>query len=198
MKKEDLSAVLTYASALWNTLKMPEKDEDYVVALSVWYDLLGEYELPIIKAGMLELAKESDFCNVAKIAEKCRAIQKLALNELQDEDSIVNEIRRAIQGAFYHANENFEKLSPIAKRIVGQPKNLKEWGLMDSATVSSVIMSNIKKSARNQLLTEDRLEVINKNGLQQIAMGSKTKQLQNKNINECGELKSPELEEIDY
>lgn len=168
MKREDLDAVWVYANSLWNTFSLPDTDQKYDIMSELWYDLLKDYPLQIIKAGMLELAKESDFCNVAKIANHCKTFYKLSKNEIQDEDTICNEIRKAIRNSAYHAKEEFDKLSPIAQRIVGTPNFLYECSQMDSTTVGSVIMSNIKKSAKAQLEKADKLEIIENNDLKRI------------------------------
>ena len=167
MNKEQMPMVWAYANTIWGTFKVPDTKESVMLTMEVWLDLLKEYDLQIIMSAMLELAKESDFCNVVKVAENCKTLVKLANNELVDEDMICNEIRMAIKNSLYHAREEFDKLSEIAKRIVGSPASLRSWAELDSATVSSVVMSNIKKSASNQIERQNKMEVIEQANLRQ-------------------------------
>ena len=39
-------------------------------------------------------------------------------------------VEQAIENSAYHAQEEFDKLPPLARRIVGCPQNLQEWNLM--------------------------------------------------------------------
>ena len=55
-------------------------------------------------------------------------------------------VAKAIRNSAYGAREEFEKFSPIIKRIVGSPSQLREWGMMDSETVHSVVASNFQRS----------------------------------------------------
>lgn len=52
-------------------------------------------------------------------------------------------IRRAIGDSLYHAEEAFERLPELCRRAVGTPRNLTEWGQLDSREVETVISSQI-------------------------------------------------------
>lgn len=52
-------------------------------------------------------------------------------------------IRRAIGDSLYHAEEAFERLPELCRRAVGTPRNLAEWGQLDSREVETVISSQI-------------------------------------------------------
>ena len=55
-------------------------------------------------------------------------------------------VSKALKNSTYGASEEFERFPPIVKRIVGNPSQLREWGLMDSETVHSVVASNFQRS----------------------------------------------------
>nr|DAJ20198.1 MAG TPA: replisome organizer [Siphoviridae sp. ctjRi1] len=55
-------------------------------------------------------------------------------------------IRRAIGDSLYHAEEAFERLPELCRRAVGTPRNLTEWGQLDSREVETVVMSQIIRS----------------------------------------------------
>lgn len=48
--------------------------------------------------------------------------------------------------SYYNADENFANLPPVLQKLVGSPNALREWALMDSETVNSVIQSNFMRS----------------------------------------------------
>lgn len=55
-------------------------------------------------------------------------------------------VRRACQNGCYNSVEEFEKLPPLCKRIVGAPGTLKDWAMADISELDSVIGSNFQRS----------------------------------------------------
>ncbi len=55
-------------------------------------------------------------------------------------------VAMALRNSVYGSVEEFEKFPPAVKRIVGSPAQLREWGMMDSGTVHSVVSSNFQRS----------------------------------------------------
>ena len=63
-------------------------------------------------------------------------------------------VYNAISQSSYRAQEEFEKLPQNIKRLIGSPNQLKEWALMESETVNSVIQSNFMRSFKTALKNE--------------------------------------------
>lgn len=175
MKKEELTKVFAYAKLLWNNFVVPNDDENKLLQIQIWYDFLKDYDLETIFASMRELCKESDFCNIGKIAKGCQTICNLATNRTDEED-IFQEIIKAV--SYYDCKENFNNLSDIAKDVVKEPSQLARWALSNVDDFSTVIASNIKRSIRNSLQKSEKIESIGKNVLEQIALKEQT----NKNL----------------
>lgn len=55
-------------------------------------------------------------------------------------------ISKATRNSTYNSVEEFEKLPPVVKRLVGSPMQLKEWAAMDTDTLQSVVASNFQRS----------------------------------------------------
>lgn len=163
MEKEELIKAYAYAELLWSTFKKETNKEKAQMQNQLWWEFLKPYDYNVICASMRELAKESDFCNIAKISKGCRTIMNLTKEQLTEND-IFNEIDRAID--YYHAKENFEKLSPIAKRVVNNYSNLATWGQLDISEFNTVTASNIKRAIRNELERQHQMESV---GLEQLA-----------------------------
>jgi hypothetical protein len=83
--------------------------------------------------------------NVGIIKEQMR---KLTKTEGLTEQEAVNLITKACRNGNYGAKEEFDKLPPILKRLVGSPSQIKEWALMDADTFNSVVTSNLMRSYR--------------------------------------------------
>lgn len=57
-------------------------------------------------------------------------------------------VYRAICNSAYNSEQEFSKLPKMIQGIVGDPRQLREWAVMDSDTVQSVIASNFQRSYR--------------------------------------------------
>ena len=55
-------------------------------------------------------------------------------------------VRQAISNGIYGAQKEFDALPPIVQSVVGSPNQLREWAMMDSDTVQSVVASNFQRS----------------------------------------------------
>lgn len=73
-------------------------------------------------------------------------IRKLTQQDEMTEQEAVNMILKALSNSGYCSKEEFEKLPPILQKVVGSPNQLKEWAMMDSDVVNSVVASNLMRS----------------------------------------------------
>lgn len=189
MKREDLKQVYAYASLLWETFKVPTEEENIILQAQIWYDFLKDYDLETIFASMRELCKESDFCNIGKIAKGCQTICNLSQNRDLEEEQILQEIKKAIT-ACGSPKEKFEKLSPIAKKVVGDSSNLYKYGLVDMNDYNTFVVSNLKKSIKANLERQEKIQSIGENVLEHIAL----KESQNRIMIENSENKNKFIE----
>ena len=44
----------------------------------------------------------------------------------------------------YHFQEEYDKLSETAKKMVGDPQQLREWAMLPSEDIDTVVQSNFK------------------------------------------------------
>ena len=63
-------------------------------------------------------------------------------------------VRRACSNSNYGAKEEFDKLPPVVRRLVGSPNQLREWAMMDSDTLNSVVASNFQRSYKARAASE--------------------------------------------
>lgn len=59
-------------------------------------------------------------------------------------------VLKAIGDSGYHSEERFAVLPPIIQKLVGSHNQLKEWGMMESETVNSVVQSNFMRSYKDK------------------------------------------------
>ena len=114
--------------------------------VGLWCDTFSHDEYPLVAAAVKALI-ESDGKgyppHIGAVKEKLRLISG---GDEMTEAEAWGMVAQALRNSIYGAREEFEKFPPIVKRIVGSPSQLREWGMMDSETVHSVVASNFQRS----------------------------------------------------
>lgn len=59
-------------------------------------------------------------------------------------------VLKAMDCSEFDIRKKFNELPPVVRSIVGTPRQLWDWGMMDSQTVNSVVASNFMRSYRNR------------------------------------------------
>lgn len=116
--------------------------------VSLWEDMFRDDDFVIVAAAVKAYieADESGFPpTIGHIKGKVRSITKP--KEL-NEGEAWSLVAKAVRNSLYGAAEEFEKLPPAIKRIVHSPSQLREWGMMDSDKLHSVVASNFQRAYR--------------------------------------------------
>lgn len=119
--------------------------------LKVWYDIFGDYDVRIVAAAVKSFisSDEKGFPPVpGQIMGKLRLITEQGTDT---EMEAWGKVLKAISRGIYNAKEDFERFPEEIQRIVGSPNQLKEWAIMDSDIVNSVIASNFQRSYRAKM-----------------------------------------------
>ena len=114
--------------------------------VGLWTDLFANDEYPLVAAAVKALIESDDKGyppNIGAVKAKLRLIT--GGDEMTELEAWCL-VAKALRNSSYGAKEEFEKLPPIVKRIVGTPVQLREWGMMNSETVHSVVASNFQRS----------------------------------------------------
>lgn len=121
----------------------PQEKKDKVV---FWQKMFADDEYSVVGAAV-EIYIATDTTGFAPIIGQLKAnIRKLTQPEEMSEQEAVNLILKASTRGIYNSQEEFDKLPPICQRLVGTPKKLKEWAMMDVDTLNSVVASNLMRS----------------------------------------------------
>lgn len=125
--------------------------------VNLWIDIFGRYPYPLVAAAVKSFieADEKGFPPVpGQIAAKIRLITE---PERQGESEAWSLVAAAVKNGLYGYREEFEKLPPIVQKIVGMPEQLRDWAMMDSDSVHSVVASNFQRAYRTELTREAEL-----------------------------------------
>lgn len=144
-RTETLAIMSVLKAAYPNFYKDMKRDEaEGIVAL--WTDMFKDDPAEVVA-----MAVKAHIANDAKgfpphIGAIKDAIVKLKTSDELTEQEAWELVRRACSNSNYGAREEFDKLPPVVRRLVGSPNQLREWAMMDSDTLNSVVASNFQRS----------------------------------------------------
>lgn len=122
---------------------------DLTLTIDLWAAAFKDYPGDLVKAGVTSFIT-TDTSGFAPSIGQINKLIKPEPNYLTEAEAETL-IRKAISNGYYHAKEEFEKLPELCQALVVDPGNLRNWAQMNSDTVSSVIMSNVRRSYRAEI-----------------------------------------------
>ena len=124
--------------------------------VDLWTEMFADVDYGIVGAAVKSYILTNTSGHPPKVGQINELIKKLTEPEPMTEQEASNLIFKALSNSIYNAESEYEKLPPILQTLVGSPNMLREWAMMDSDTVKSVIASNIMRSYR---VAEERQRV---------------------------------------
>lgn len=112
--------------------------------LKLWAVVLEPYDYELISSALITRIRTTD-TPFAPAAGELIGIANRFTEDEPDEAAIVDELRRATRNGTYGAEEEFEKLSPIAKQIVHSPSTIRQWAQITPEEIETVLFSFVKK-----------------------------------------------------
>jgi len=144
MTKTEFSLLVKGMKAVYGDPKfIPDSD-----AIKVWYEFFKDDDYMVVQAAIQKYMANNEFPpTVAGIRKN--------MVEITDVESEMSEmsawslVYKAICNANYHAVEEFNNLPESCRIAVGRPDNLREWAMLTTDEVNTVIHSNFLKGYRS-------------------------------------------------
>ena len=114
--------------------------------INLWTDMFSNDDASIVAAAVKSLIDGDDKGFPPTIGQVKAKMRLLVGSDELTEAEAWNLVSKAVKNGLYGAVEEFEKLTPAVKRIVGSPSQLRDWASMDSDTLHSVVASNFQRS----------------------------------------------------
>jgi hypothetical protein len=125
-------------------------DEAYKIYVRQWQAFFADEPYDVVEAAVkahIVTSTDRFMPNVGQIKEMIRKLTAPEEQELTEQEAW-SLVVAATRNGIYGYREEYEKLPYAVQRAVGSAKNLREWAMMDSETVNSVIASNFMRSYR--------------------------------------------------
>lgn len=147
MTEVEASKVLAVLKAAYPAAYSKQSDEEIDAVITLWAEMFDEpYEL--VGAALKSFISSDVTGFPPSIGQIKGHINKLIAPVQMTESEAVNLIMQATRNATYNSVAEFNKLPPMLQRLVGSPMQLRDWAVSDSATINSVVASNLQRSYR--------------------------------------------------
>ena len=149
MTREETQKILSVIDVTFPNFKA----DNLTATVDAWHFFLADYRYEDINAALkifVSTANSGFAPSPSQLIGMINKTKELSgqieeLNNQVDVKVVWGEIRNAIRNSGYHAEEEFEKLSDVAKSMVGRPGQLHEWSQLESSQIDTVIASNFER-----------------------------------------------------
>ena len=161
MTRTETLAVMSILKAAYPAYYRDMKRQDAEAVVNLWSEMLADYPADLVAA-----AVKSHIASDKKGFPPCIGSIIYAINTVSAPAGEMSEgeawalISKAIRNSGYNSDQEFEKLPERLQRIVGHPAQLREWALMDTSTVQSVVQSNIMRSFRARAESDRKMRAM--------------------------------------
>jgi hypothetical protein len=154
MTKKEANRILAILNTNYPDTFKDLSDDAYRMKVNLWASAFQTESFEMVSAAVMAYMSNSTerFApNIGKIKEQIRTLTHPG--ELTEGEAWAK-VQAAIRNSGYGAAEEFAKLPPLVQKVVGSPSNLREWGLMPSDIVNSVVASNFQRGYRTMQARE--------------------------------------------
>ena len=157
--------------------------EEQKAIFALWLDLFKEDDVRIVGAAVKALIATDNkgFPPViGQVKDKMHSLMYAGIEAMTESEAWAM-VKKAIRNGYYGADEEFKKFPASIQRIVGSPNQLREWAIMDSSEIDTVVASNFQRGFRNIEARTKEAELLPasvKNMVAQLANGMANKMIE--------------------
>lgn len=142
MTKQETAKIITVITAAYPNHFVKYTPEMIQNLIFAWYSVMEDYPYSVCSNGLkMYLANDTKGFPPSP-GQVIDCITKQIHKDAPTALEAWQYVSKAIKNGIYHSEEEFDALPEIVKKAVGRHENLKEWAMMDSATVQSVEQSH--------------------------------------------------------
>lgn len=150
MTRDETIKILMVIQAAYPNFKPPDK----TVAVNLWHEMLSDYPYEKVSVAVKAYIRTDRSGFAPGIGAVVDIMQSLFGDQEKSEAEAWELVLKAVGNSGYNAEEEFQKLPEILKRVVGGPQSLREMALSEKFN-ASVESSNFKKLYRIEIAREN-------------------------------------------
>lgn len=146
MTRDDVIKIMSVLRGAYPHFYRDISKQEAYDTINLWTDMFSNDDASIVASAVKSLIDGDDKGFPPTIGQVKSKMRLLVGSDELTEVEAWNLVSKAVKNGLYGAVEEFEKLPPAVKRIVGSPSQLRDWASMDSDTLQSVVASNFQRS----------------------------------------------------
>lgn len=148
MNQKETIAVLAVLKTAYPQFYRGLSPQELQETVTLWSEMFAAEDFQVVKAAVKAHIATDAKGYPPHIGAIKAAIRKITQPDEMSEMEAWGYVASALRNSGYNSVAEFDKLPPVVRRIVGSPSQLREWAMMDSDTVQSVVQSNFMRSYR--------------------------------------------------
>lgn len=158
MTKREIAEMLTVVQANYPDTAKGQSDAAFKAKVTLWYEFFQEHPKDLVHAAVMAFIANDTKGFMPNIGQINDYIQKLRYQDNMTEGEAWGYVAKALRNSAYNSAEEFSKLPERIQRLVGSHNQLKEWALMDTEIVQSVVSSNFQRTFRARQKSDTEYE----------------------------------------
>lgn len=153
MTLQETAIIMDILTAAYPQFYRGMPKDDLKKAAVLWADLFKDDPVQNVAAAVKAFISNDRKGYPPAIGLIKEQLFKITQPEQMSEAEAWNVVLKALRNSAYRADEEFKKLPPLLKRIVGSPSTLRDWCQQEYETLS-VTASNFQRSYRTMAVNE--------------------------------------------
>lgn len=154
MDRTETIKIMAVLRAAYPQYYAKQSAEDLQGIVNLWAEMFAEDAYITVAMAVKALIKTRTSTFPPGVGEITEKIMKITQPEEMTEQEAWALVAQATRNSAYNSEEEYAKLPTIVQRIVGSPAQLREWAMMDSDQVATVVASNFQRSYRARAKSE--------------------------------------------
>lgn len=163
MTRQETLMLMSLLRAAYPQYYAKQGVDDAKAAVNLWHMMFQDDDAQLVSAAVKAFIS-TDTKGFPPVVGQIKAKLDMIMREAYGGGEMTpmeawSRVQKAIRNSSWHAQEEFDKLPETIKAVIGGPSALRDYAMMDSETVNSVVASNFQRSftARRDHVTEMRM-----------------------------------------
>lgn len=162
MTRQETGIIMDILTTAYPTFYNGRNAPDMRMTVNLWAEMFAEDDVKIVAAAVKALIATDDKGFPPHIGAVKGRIRQISNPDEMTEQEAWALISKALRDGYYNAEAEFDKLPPLVQDVVHDPRQLREWSMMDESTVQSVVASNVQRSFRAKAQSRRDFEALPK------------------------------------
>lgn len=157
MNKKEVVKLLTIFQTAYPRFYVNQTEEELMEAVNLWHDMFKDDDPKLVVPAAKELLGTLKYPpTIADVKEKMYSLT----NQETDDMELWNELDKAVRNCLYNTQQVFDGLSPLVKKFVGNPGQLRDLAMSDASTFNTVTKGQFLKQIQVLKQREKELQMM--------------------------------------